>query len=61
MSREQEHAIEELATMYGRLGVRDGFADQHIDVTAPSGRCWNINEDGVARIVQPNFSIHWRR
>ena len=58
-TREQDTFIETAALEHGRVAVRDGFADQHIDVTVDTGLCWNVSAEGVARRVGPNFSITW--
>jgi len=58
-TREQDHFIERMALRCGRVAVRDGFADKHIDVTADDGECWNVSAEGVARQVLGNFSIRW--
>lgn len=59
-NRLQDATIDRLALERGRVAVRDGFADGHVDVTAPSGACWRVLEDGTAH-KQPggNYSINW--
>lgn len=58
-SRPQDEVIERLALTHGRVAVRDGFADKHIDVTVEGGQCFHVNADGIARQVGGNYSIDW--
>lgn len=60
-SRAQDDFIERVALEHGRVAVRDGFLDGHVDVTAPTGRCWSVDEAGVPTLNRVgNFSINWR-
>lgn len=63
MNRLQGCAVERLSLDHDgeRLAIREGFADHHVDVTLPSGRCWTVSEEGVPHRTHPNHSIDWSR
>jgi hypothetical protein len=61
MDMTQQDQIDRLARQYGRVAVRDGFRDGHIDVTTEWGWCWRVSADGVVTEQRPNQSIDWRQ
>lgn len=61
MTREQEATMERIAETFGRVHVRTGYTDRYVEMTAPTGACWRVQENGVAREVGPDFSIDWNR
>lgn len=58
-TRAQDATIDRLALKHGRVAVRDGYQDGHVVVTAPSGSCWKLSEDGVPTPDGYNISINW--
>lgn len=62
MTRAQHATVERLSLAHvgEPLAIRDGFTDEHIDVTAEGGKCWAVSAEGVLREQGPNHSIHWK-
>jgi hypothetical protein len=60
MTRQQENRLEDLALLYGRLAVRDGYADHAVRVTLTSGRHLIIRDDDRATVADGglDFSVH---
>jgi hypothetical protein len=61
MTREQDATMERIAEMFGRVHVRTGYTDRYVEMTVPTGACWRVLENGVAREAKPDFSIDWHR
>ena len=59
-TRAQDNAIERLALDCGRVAVRDGFADGHVDVTVPGGAVYRIAEHSDVTVpAGVNHSVDW--
>jgi hypothetical protein len=60
-TRAQDETIDRIATHHGNVAVRDGFADEHCDVTTDTGMCFRVTPEGVATQARANYSIDWRQ
>jgi len=61
MTRRQEDAIDRFTLQEGSVHVREGYLDRHIEITARSGACWYVAEDGTVRDLRPDHSINWQQ
>lgn len=59
MTREQEHALDQLALTHGRVHVRTGYLDRYVELTVLSGECRRVYENGTVVLVGPDFSVDW--
>jgi hypothetical protein len=59
MNRPQEQTLERWAQEHGRVHVREGYADGHIELTVYGGKSWKVNEQGVPSEQAPDFSVDW--
>jgi hypothetical protein len=60
MTHAQADTIDHIVEQYGRAAIHDGFADKHVRVTVPGGKCWNVMPHTGSPIpTQPNHSVDW--
>lgn len=60
MNHFQEHVRDRLAHEHGRVLVRDGYADEHVELTMPRGVHVYVSKYGVQRDLPADHSVDWR-
>ena len=59
MNSDQQNTLDRLAIEHGRTAVREGYVDQYIEVTVPSGRCFHVGQSGRVIKTTLDHSINW--
>lgn len=55
----QQDTIDRFARTHGRVEMRDGYADESVRVTVPTGEVYSISPEGVERYTGRNSAVDW--
>jgi hypothetical protein len=61
MERIQDEVVALLCLSHGRLAVREGYEDGHVEATTPTGRSWKITTDGDLVPQRGDYSVDWNK
>lgn len=56
----QERVRDRLTEEHGRVHVRDGYTDEHVELTFPRGVCVYVSKLGLQKNLPADHSVDWR-